>query len=128
MINISKHDQVEHFVQVDDHSEDIAEGENHNDSSQDDGDALISSLSGGRLLVDAACSLHRLVEHCVEDREDDEGNEDHHHKVGDQDVITDVVRVVPERGGAHGDVDRLPGHDDPVLLEADVQWSNRDRY
>ena len=128
MIDISKHDKVEHFVQVDDHSEDIAEGENHNDSSQYDSNALISSLPGGCLLIHAACSLHRLVEHSVEDREDDEGNEDHHHKVGDQNVISDVVRVVPERGGAHGDVDRLPGHDDPVLLEADVQWRYRDRY
>ena len=121
MIDISKHDQVEHFVQVDDHSEDIAEGEHHHDTGQYDGNALISPLSGGCLLVHAACPLDGLVQHSVEDREDDEGNEGHHHKVGHKDVVSDVVRVVPERGGADRHVGGLPGHDDPVLLETDVE-------
>ena len=33
-----------------------------------------------------------------------------------------VFHSVPERGGADGDVDLLPGHDDLVLLQADVEW------
>ena len=65
--DISKHDQVEHFVQVDDHPEDIAECEHDHDSGQYDGNALISPLSGGCLLVHAACSLDSLVQHSVED-------------------------------------------------------------
>ena len=119
---------MEHFVQVDDHSEDIAEGEHDHDSGQYDGNALISPLSGGCLLVHAACSLDSLVQHSVEDREYYEGNEDHHHKVGNKDVVSDVVWIVPERGGTDGDVGRLAGHDDQVLLEADVERRDWNRY
>ena len=90
---------MEHFVQVDDHPEDIAEGEHHNDGGQYDGNALVSPLPGGCPLVHAACPLHCLVQHRVEDREYDEGDEDHHHEVGHQDVVSDVVIVVPGQGG-----------------------------
>ena len=127
-IDISKHDEMKHFVEVDDHSEHIAESKNHDDSGQYDCYTLISPLSGCCLLVHAASSLHGLVQQGVEDRENYEGDEDHHQKVGNEDIVSDIVCVVPEISGAHRDVDRLPGHDDRVLLEADVEGRHWDCY
>ena len=59
--------------------------------------------------LDVATPPDCLVEQSVEDWHDEEGEEGHHNEVGQEDVVPDVVGVVPQVGGADGERHLLAG-------------------
>ena len=54
-----------HLVHIDDHSEDVAETEDNDNSYQDHGDVVVPLLSAGGLLVQVADAANGPVEQGV---------------------------------------------------------------
>ena len=100
---------VMYLIKINDNSEHVTECEGEHDPHQDHGDALVPLLAVGGPLVGGRGVGDSFVEHAVDDGEDEEGEEGHDYEVGQEDVVADVVGIVPELRGADAEVPVLHG-------------------
>ena len=98
-----------YLIKINDNSEHVTECEDEHDPHQDHGDALVPLLAVGGPLVGGRGVGYSFVEHAIDDGEDKEGKEGHDYEVGQEDVVADIVGIVPELRGADAEVLVLHG-------------------
>ena len=89
---------MEHLVHIHHHPEDVADDEDNHNPHQNHGDTVVPPLPFGGLLVQTADVADGCVDEEVGDCENKDGDESHDDKVGDENVDTDVVGIVPHGG------------------------------
>ena len=105
-IYVHKH----YLIQVDDDPEDVTESEHHDNADEDEGNAFIPVISPDASPgLDVPAPPDGLVEQSVEDWQDEERAQGHHQEVSQEDVVTDVVGVLSQLGGADSESRLLVG-------------------
>ena len=86
--------EIQDLIKIDDDPEDIAEDKDNHDAHKYHGDVLVTLLSVVGPLVGGGAPGDGLIEHAVDHREDEEGDERHDDEIREKDVVTGVGRVI----------------------------------
>ena len=82
------------LIKINDDPEDIAEDKDNNDAHKYHGNVLVTLLPVVGPLVGSGAPSDGLIEHAVDHREYEEGDERHDDEVSQQDVVTGVARII----------------------------------